>query len=348
MLHLKISRLKIKNFQPNMKIVKQTKVRIIMITCYLAPMEGLTTYIYRNAYNRYFGGIDKYFTPFISSRKMNSREINEILPEHNEGMNVVPQILTNHAEDFLQITEQIAALGYKSVNLNLGCPSGTVTAKGRGAGFLGVPDQLDEFLYNIFEKSSLNISIKTRIGISSEEEWNGLLSIYSKYPIDELIIHPRLQQEQYKGTPHKSAYKKAKDTLQIPLCYNGDIHSPQDFTTLLSEIPAVSRIMFGRGILKDPFLVHKLHCDLSAVPDKGTIKAFHNELFTRYTEIMSGDTPVLYKMKDLWTYLSQSFTSSKKYLKKIRKANNFADYNAAVDSLLREQELLVDIRKNNA
>lgn len=311
-----------------------------MITCYLAPMEGLTTYIYRNAYNRYFGGIDRYFTPFISSRKMNSREISEILPEHNEGMNVVPQILTNHAEEFLRITEQIAAFGYKSVNLNLGCPSGTVTAKGRGAGFLGVPEQLDEFLYTIFEKSPLRISIKTRIGISSEDEWDRLLSIYSKYPIEELIIHPRLQQEQYKGTPHKSAYQKAQDTLQFPLCYNGDIHSPENFATLLSEFSAVSCLMLGRGILKDPFLVHKLRGDLSAVPNNDTIKSFHNELFTRYTEIMSGETPVLYKMKDLWTYLSQSFTAYEKYLKKIRKANNFADYKAAVDSLLREQELL--------
>lgn len=323
-----------------MKIVKPTKVRIMMITCYLAPMEGLTTYIYRNAYNHCFGGIDKYFTPFISSGKMNSREINEILPEHNENMCVVPQILTNRAEEFLQITEQIAAFGYKSVNLNLGCPSGTVTAKKRGAGFLGVPEQLDEFLYIIFEKSPLRISIKTRIGISSEEEWDGLLSIYSKYPIEELIIHPRFQQEQYKGTPHKSAYRKAQDTLQFPLCYNGDIHSSQDFSTLLSEIPDVSCIMLGRGILKDPFLVRKLRGDLNTVPDKDTIKAFHNELFTRYTEIMSGETPVLYKMKDLWTYLSQSFTASGKYLKKIRKANNFADYKAAVDNLLREQELL--------
>lgn len=311
-----------------------------MITCYLAPMEGLTTHIYRNAYNHYFGRIDRYFTPFISSRKMNSREINEILPEHNEGMTVVPQILTNHAEEFLQITEQIAAFGYKSVNLNLGCPSGTVTAKKRGAGFLGVPEQLDEFLYTIFDKSPLRISIKTRIGISSEKEWDRLLSIYSKYPIEELIIHPRLQQEHYKGTPHKSAYRKAQDTLQFPLCYNGDIHSPQDFTTLLSEIPDASRIMLGRGILKDPYLAHKLRGDLNTVPDKDTIKAFHNELFTQYTEIMSGEMPVLYKMKDLWTYLSQSFTSYEKYLKKIRKANNFADYKAAVDSLLRGQELL--------
>ena len=311
-----------------------------MITCYLAPMEGITTYIYRNAYHRCFGGIDRYFTPFIASKKMNSREINEILPEHNEGMTVVPQILTNRAEEFLQIAEQIAAFGYRTVNLNLGCPSGTVTARKRGAGFLGVPEQLDEFLYTIFEKSPLKISIKTRIGISSEEEWDRLLTIYRKYPIEELIIHPRLQQEQYNGTPHKSAYKKAQDVLRIPLCYNGDIHSPDAFAALVSDFPNVSHVMLGRGILKDPYLVHRLRGNPDTVPDKDTIKAFHDELFAHYAEAMSGETPVLYKMKDLWTYLSQSFTNPEKYLKKIRKANTFADYKAAVGSLLREQELL--------
>lgn len=311
-----------------------------MINCYLAPMEGITTYIYRNAYNRYFGGIDRYFTPFIASKKMNSREINEILPEHNEGMDVVPQILTNRAEEFLQIAEQIADFGYQTVNLNLGCPSGTVTARKRGAGFLGVPELLDEFLYTIFEKSPLKISIKTRIGVATEEEWNRILEIYRKYPIEELIIHPRLQQEQYQGKPHKCAYQKAQMMLQIPLCYNGDIHSSEDFAALVSEFPEISRVMLGRGILKDPYLVRRLRGDKDIVPDKSTLQAFHDKLFEDYTERMSGETPVLYKMKDLWTYLSQSFTNPEKYLKKIRKANTFADYKAAVGSLLREQEFL--------
>ena len=137
---------------------------------YLAPMEGITTYIYRNAYNHYFGGIDKYFTPFIASKKMNRREMNEILPEHNEHITVVPQILTNRSDEFLQITQKIAEYGYPTVNLNLGCPSGTVTARKRGAGFLSVLDELERFLYEIYEKSPLKISIKTRIGIASVDE----------------------------------------------------------------------------------------------------------------------------------------------------------------------------------
>lgn len=310
-----------------------------MTTFYLAPMEGLTTYIYRRAYHRYFGGINKYFTPFIASRRLNSREVNEILPEHNEGMTVVPQILTNRADEFLEIAAQLAAYGYPSVNLNLGCPSGTVTARNRGAGFLGVPRQLDEFLYTIFEKCPLDISIKTRIGVSSEEEWDRLLEIYQKYPIEELIIHPRLQQEQYKGTPHRSAYQKAQNTLQTPLCYNGDIHTPGDYTALCEALPGVSRLMLGRGILRDPYLIRRLRRDEDAAPDKAAIKAFHDTLFEDYAAAMSGETPVLYKMKDLWTYLIRSFTNPDKYLKKIRKANSFADYKAAVGSLLREQAL---------
>lgn len=317
-----------------------------MIHYYLAPMEGITTYIYRAAYNRCFGGIDKYFTPFIASKKMNNREINEILPEHNEGIHVVPQILTNRAGEFLQIAEKIAEFGYQTVNLNLGCPSGTVTSRKRGAGFLSVPEQLDAFLYEIYEKSPLKISIKTRIGISSEEEWEMLLEIYQKYPIEELIIHPRLQQEFYKGTPHKSAYKKADEILQIPLCYNGDIDSVHAFHSLLNDIPNVPCVMIGRGALKNPNIISQLKYGTSSRLNKNTLKDFHDELFENYAKAMSGEIPVLYKLKDLWTYMSQSFTNPDKYLKKIRKANSFPDYKIAVNTLFREQDLAFSGRQD--
>ena len=214
---------------------------------YLAPMEGITTYIYRNAYAHYFGGIDKYFTPFIASKKMNRRELNEILPEHNEAIEVVPQILTNRADEFLQITKRIAEYGYQTVNLNLGCPSGTVTARKRGAGFLSVPDELDHFLYEIYDKSPIRISIKTRIGVDSVEEWEHLLALYQKYPVAELIIHARLQREQYRFTPHKEAFSAAAAALpDIPLCYNGDITSAKSYAQLLDAVPSTDCIMISQ------------------------------------------------------------------------------------------------------
>ncbi len=306
---------------------------------YLAPLEGITTYIFRNAYHHYFGGIDKYFTPFISSKGMSSRELNDILPEHNKDIPLVPQILTNRTDEFLAIAGKLETYGYTCVNLNLGCPSGTVTAKKRGSGFLSIPDELDAFLTEIFEKCPLKISIKTRIGVSSEEEWEHLLSIFGKYPVDELIIHPRLQQEFYNGTPHKSAYAKAEETLSVPLCYNGDIISCASKEALLDELPQVSRIMIGRGILRDPNLILRLKG--KPCHEKDTLKAFHEEILENYIEIMSGEAPVLYKMKDLWFYMSKSFTDSEKYLKKIRKANSLSAYKIAVNNLFCEQEPVI-------
>ena len=308
---------------------------------YLAPMEGITTYIYRNAYNHYFGGIDKYFTPFIASRKMNRREMNEILPEHNEKIEVVPQILTNRADEFLQITRKLAAYGYQTVNLNLGCPSGTVTSRKRGAGFLSVPDELDNFLYEIFDQSPLKISIKTRIGVESIDEWENILAIYKKYPIAELIIHPRLQKELYKFTPHKEAFSAAIAALpDIPLCYNGDITSPESYEKLLNTVPAADCIMIGRGILRNPALTAQLKKTDAAKPfTKETLKAFHDEIFAGYSAQMSGEMPTLFKMKDLWTYLSESFAASDRHLKKIRKASDYTEYQIAVSNLFRECEL---------
>ena len=157
------------------------------IKYYMAPMEGVTGYVFRNAYAKYYGGIERYFTPFVANKKLGHREKNDVCPEHNAGMAVVPQILTNRAEDFLAIAEILREYGYDTVNLNLGCPSGTVAARGRGAGFLAMPDELDHFLEEIFEKCPLRISIKTRIGKENPAEWERLLAIYEKYPREELI-----------------------------------------------------------------------------------------------------------------------------------------------------------------
>lgn len=312
---------------------------------YLAPMEGLTTYQFRIAYHHYFGGIDKYFTPFISSKKMNHRERSEILPKHNEGLHVIPQILTNRSDEFLQIADKIKDYGYSTVNLNLGCPSGTVVARKRGAGFLSIPDSLDRFLYELYEKCPLNISIKTRIGIESLDEWENLLKIYQKYPVEELIIHPRLQKELYHFTPHIEAFQTALHSSTMPLCYNGDLTSVTTFNTLVTKFPQINRVMIGRGIIKNPALIFAMR-DLKEKHlyqnfyQKERFRAFHDTLFDSYATTMSGETPTLFKMKDLWTYLSQSFIDSSPYLKKIRKATSFAQYKIAIDTLFRECELM--------
>lgn len=314
---------------------------------YLAPMEGLTTYTFRTAYHHYFTGIDKYFTPFISNRNLSSRERNDILPEHNAGMQLVPQILTNRADEFLEIAEIIAGYGYDTVNLNLGCPSGTVVSKGRGAGFLRNPDELRKFLDTVYEKCPIKVSIKTRIGVESTEEWETLLKLFSGYPIAELIIHPRLLKEFYKGQPHKAAYRQAKELLTVPLCYNGDIVSRESLTELTRELPKTDTVMIGRGILQRPTLPAELkrtaclQADTTTQPDtqlsagdlSATLRDFHNELLEGYCRIMPGEQPTLFKMKDFWTFFSCGFESPERYLKKVKKATRLSEYKTAVREL---------------
>ena len=305
---------------------------------YLAPMEGLTTYTFRTVWNTYYGGMDKYFTPFISNRRMNSRERNDILPEHNEGMHTVPQILTNRADEFLALAGQLADYGYTCVNLNLGCPSGTVVSRNRGAGFLSVPGELDRFLAEIFSKCPIRISVKTRIGMEDPEEWRLLLAIYENYPMEELIIHPRLQQEGYAGTPHMEAFAEAASRLTCPLCYNGDITSPASLMRLREHFPNLETVMLGRGILQNPALLSQIKSPTSCDAELSTLRAFHDTLLSRYREIMSGDTNTLYKMKDLWTFLGRSFSDADRHLKKIKKADSISDYKIAVSNLFRECE----------
>lgn len=303
---------------------------------YLAPMEGLTTYVFRRAYHKYFGGIDKYFTPFITGRGLSSRGQNEILPEHNAGMRLVPQILTNRADEFLELAGQIADYGYDTVNLNLGCPSGTVTAKKRGAGFLEFPDELKRFLDEIYAKCPIKVSIKTRIGISDISEWERLLQVYAEFPMGELIIHPRLQREFYKGQPHRDAFRRAQESISVPLCYNGDITSHESLSTLLEELPSVDTVMIGRGILQRPYLPALFKADIQTDSTENilpSLRAFHDELLEGYQAIMSGDLPTLHKMKDFWAFFSCGFESPEKYLKKIRKANKITDYKIAVNDL---------------
>ena len=302
---------------------------------YMAPMEGITTFIYRNAFARHYGEIDKYFTPFLSNKNLNYKEINEVLPEHNRGLAVVPQILTNQAKVFLSIAAILADYGYREVNLNLGCPSGTVVAKKRGAGFLSIPDTLDAFLEEIFNKCPLEISIKTRIGMEDTDEWEKLLTIYRKYPLKELIVHPRLQKEFYTGIPHVEAFRTAQEALRaLPLCYNGDIVSKVSYDAVTDKLIPVDRIMLGRGVLVDPTLPSTLKTQSpETLPSTDALKRFrdfHDEILEGYREIMSGDQPVLFRMKELWGYMRTYTGMTDKQLKRIRKSKRIDEYQSII------------------
>ena len=314
---------------------------------YLAPMEGLTGYIYRNAHNTYFNNIDKYFSPFISANQSGSlktKEINDILPENNQGLVLIPQLLTNNAKDFTHISKKIKLLGYEEINLNLGCPSGTVVSKNKGSGFLAKTKELDIFLEEIFSQAVTKISIKTRIGKNQPEEFHELIEIYNKYPIEELTIHPRIQKDFYKNKPNLGIFKEALISSKNPICYNGDIFTVEDYKVFSADYPVVSSLMIGRGLLANPGLTRDIKSNIKI--EKGILKEFHDKLYNDYKGILYGDTNVLYKMKGLWFYMISVFSDNEKYLKRIRKAVRITDYDEAVSDLFREQNILEDYEKN--
>lgn len=297
---------------------------------YFAPMEGITGYVFRNAHNACFGGIEKYFAPFITpkpGKSMNTREKNDILPEHNKDLTLVPQILTNQAEGFLSVAQVLADMGYPEVNLNLGCPSGTVVPKKKGAGFLGETDMLDAFLEEIFEKCQISISVKTRIGMHAPEEFEKLLEIYNRYPVKELTIHARTRDEYYKGQVHLDTFADALKNSKNPVCYNGDLFSKNKIAAFVKEFPEAEYVMIGRGLLIDPAL--------AAGEDikREKLKVFHDRLIEEYLTVLAPQD-TMFKMKELSSWFSRLFPDEEKAKKKIRKAQNLTEYKAAAAQMI--------------
>lgn len=294
----------------------------------MAPMEGITTYVYRQAYARHFGKIDKYYTPFISlhrEKEFSHKEKNEILPEHNAGIFVVPQVLTNSSEDFLRAVRKLQALGYEEVNINLGCPSGTVTAKGKGAGMLSDPQRLDAFLDGVFANTPIAVSVKTRLGMTDVSEWDRLLSVYRNYPLKALIVHARVRDDFYENRPDLEAFARALAESPWPVCYNGDIFQAGDYERIVRMFPSLERVMLGRGLLSDPYLPEGIRRSeqmsglqegaADILPGSGgrqtcdweRLRSFHDEVYRGYQETQMGEHNVLCRMKELWTYMKRVF-----------------------------------------
>ena len=310
---------------------------------YMAPMEGLTVHTYRNVFDAYYGGADKLFTPFIAaegSHKMKKREICDVTPENNKGLNVVPQIISNDASNFIRFARIIKEMGYEEVNLNLGCPSGTVVSKGKGSGFLGKKKQLDEFLHCIFtELTDINVSVKTRLGLKAPGEIEGLMAIFNRYPIYELIIHPRVREEYYNGKPHIEEFIFAMGASVNPVCYNGDINTSDDYDRIIQACGKELHVMAGRGLIRNPSLFNIIRSGKNAMTDKDTLRRFHDAVYSEYRCTMPGERVVILKMKEIGRYMIDLFEGNAEYARLLKKSHILTDYNIFVNRLFRECEL---------
>jgi len=299
------------------------------VRIYFAPMEGITDAVYRRVHYRNFGGAQKYFMPFISpshSLCFNRRERFDMSPEQNSGVPAVPQILTNKPEYFQAVSALLRDMGYSEVNLNLGCPSGTVTAKGKGSGLLRTPDVLEKFLDAIFARPVLPISIKTRIGYDSLSEWPALYALLRAYPYSELIVHPRTRQEFYQGEPHREACSR----IDVPYIYNGNLFRKEDCLQICNESPAIQGVMLGRGLVANPALAREANGGAPLMLEE--LRSFHDDMFSEYLHYWP-ESAVVGRMHLIMKYMSSCFENSEKARRAIVKATNAEEYHAAVYQL---------------
>ena len=343
---------------------------------YMAPLEGVTGYVFRNAFEEYYGKgrIDKYFIPFISPNKSKgytTREQADIAPEHNAGINVVPQIMANDEGLFLEAAAMLKELGYSEINLNLGCPSGTVVSKYRGAGFLAKQRELDIFLDKVLsspQMKDMRMSVKTRTGMESHEEFKLLMAIYGDYPLSEIIIHPRVRTDYYKNSPDMDIFRWAVGESSVPISYNGDIFRIKDYVKLVEEFPDIDSVMIGRGFVGNQRLINQVadlsidntdngqnhdkirceqiadntgselihnkvdftHDDLLGEHDMATLEKFTGRLLRDYISIMDSEVNAMHKMKEVWIYINQFNPGHEKAFKKIKKSRNLTDYQNGV------------------
>ena len=304
---------------------------------YVAPMEGLTDRVWRQAHQKWFGWAGapaKYYAPFLSppeNRVLIKKKMAELAPEANPGAPVVPQLLAKDGALAAWMVGQLRQLGYTEVNLNFGCPSGTVTAKGKGSGMLRDLDKLDAFLAALFAEAEGPLTVKTRLGVEKPEEFAAVLEVYNRYPIAELTIHPRVMRQQYRGIADREAFAKALPECRMPVCYNGDLTTVEQLRALEADFPAVQSLMVGRGIIADPALFRQALGGPAATKEE--LRGYLDDLYHGYTALFGSAGCAISRMKGHWFYLIHRFEGSEQLEKQLRKLREPWEYETVVNQI---------------
>lgn len=313
-------------------------------TLYLAPLQGLTGFIFRNAFAECFSGFDLAVAPFISTtrgRKIRQAYFRDILPENNKGISVIPQLMSNTEDDFIFFAKHLYDMGYETVNWNLGCPFSMVAKKKRGSGMLPYPDRIDQFLGSVVPQIPGRLSIKCRLGRYQDDEILKLIPIFNQYPLKELIIHPRTGIQMYEGFVNLDRFQECSALTNHFLVYNGDIRDREDFRSLSGRFQKVDAWMIGRGALINPFLPVLLQSEEVHIPDKQKkLKRFHDVLLAGYKRYMSGPSHILDKMKGHWYYLAQAFQDQDHIFKKIKKMKSLEKFESIAAAVFDQEDAL--------
>ena len=313
------------------------------ITLLSSPLQGFTDFRFRNAFHKHFGGIDTFYSPYI---KLNGKLVvkgsyeRDILPENNTTLEVIPQIITNDAEEFLFVAKYVQQFGYKELNWNLGCPYPMVAKCGMGSGLIKNTDQIEHILKRVHNETNIIVSMKMRMGYENPTEILDVFPILEQYPIKNIAIHARIGKQLYKGGVDLDSFQKCLDTSKQKIYYNGDITSVTKFNELQERFPSIEHWMIGRGLIADPFLPSMIKNNTTEYPKNKLeiFEAFHDEIYQEYDAYLSGPTPIRMKMLGFWEYFSESFSNPQKTFKKIKKAGNSKNYEIAVKEIFKNGE----------
>ena len=305
-----------------------------------SPLQGFTDFRFRNAFHRYFGGIDTFYSPYI---KLNGKLVikgsyeRDILPENNTTLEVIPQIITNDAEEFLFVAKYVQQLGYKELNWNLGCPYPMVAKCGMGSGLISNTLQIEHILKRVHSETDIIVSMKMRMGYENPTEILDVFPILEQYPIKNIAIHARIGKQLYKGGVDLDSFQKCLDTSKQKIYYNGDITSVEKFRMMQERFPSIDHWMIGRGLIADPFLPSMIKNNTTEYPKNKLeiFEAFHDTIYQEYDAYLSGPTPIRMKMLGFWEYFSESFSNPQKTFKKIKKAGNSKNYEIAVKEIFK-------------
>lgn len=303
---------------------------------YLAPLQGVTDWVFRDAYYSCIGKFDKAFSPFIridNGKYTRPNQCNDIKPEYNKHQKPIPQFLGNNADDFKIFEALCIQQGYSEVNINFGCPYPMVTNKQFGAGILSQPKLVSDFLDKTFSNTKLTISIKCRLGQENSSEFEKLTPIFNNYPIHEIIIHPRVATQMYTGNVELNSFAKYAQQLTAPVCYNGDILHTSDIQKIQEVSPNTTRFMIGRGILQNPFILSEIQGKEYTHEEKThKLQNFHASLIELCGTKYSGDKSVLKRFTEMWTYHKDAFEGGQKLFKKVKKCQTLAKYEQVIFS----------------
>jgi tRNA-dihydrouridine synthase len=313
-----------------------------MLTIHSSPLQGFTDFRFRNAFQRFFGGVDKYIAPYIRvNGKLEIKPGNErdILPANNRSLDLIPQIITKDADEFLFVAKFVQKLGYTELNWNLGCPYPMIAKKGMGSGLLSMPHKIDEILTKVCAESDIQLSVKMRLGYESSQEILHVLPVLERYRLASITIHPRIGKQLYRGEVDLKAFEKCLCQTSHKTFYNGDITSVRSFLEIKERFPTINHWMIGRGLIADPFLPAMIKADNPVYPENRyeVFNSFHDALFSSYEEALSGRKHLLMKMYSFWHFFNQSFPHSPKCLKKIKKCQNLSMYHEVVKQIINNE-----------